>query len=81
MPASTSTRFLALALALLVTLSTFTTAATVPSAAVVTLAKTALTQLINGNPQNFIPGFVRLAFHDCVSAKCDACVDLSSGEH
>ena len=35
-------------------------------------------QLITGN-QAFIPAFVRLIFHDCVSW-CDGCIDMALTE-
>lgn len=71
----------ALLLSILLLLSVTAQAATIPSTAVVANAKIALGQLIASNPGSFIPGFVRLAFHDCVSPKCDACVDLASPDN
>jgi hypothetical protein len=70
-------RIFAIIFVFLALFGTLVNAATVPSPAVVTLAKAALSQLIQSNRQSFIPGFVRLAFHDCVSAKCDGCIDTA----
>ena len=36
---------------------------------------TTIRQLLRDNPQ-FIGGFVRLSFHDCVGDRCDGCINF-----
>jgi hypothetical protein len=50
---------------------------TIPSASVGTSARAALRTLVQSNKDSFIPGFVRLAFHDCLSTTCDGCINTN----
>lgn len=53
---------------------------TIPSPQLVRNARQSIRALIQTDPGNHIPGFVRLAFHDCCSSTCDACIDTNAGE-
>ncbi|KAI9034228.1 heme peroxidase [Hyaloraphidium curvatum] len=53
----------------------------IPSQQLVAGAKASLRTLVLSNRQSFVPGFVRLGFHDCVSAKCDGCINVNAADN
>ena len=53
----------------------------VPTEKVVSMVRAVLQKLVRGDKTNYIPGFARLAFHDCCSTTCDGCIDVNSAEN